>query len=202
MPRLHQILPPLQQNRTICLIGSQRLSLKRNLALRISGVCSAILINHSLSSISLANLWTGPSSGLSLFSPQGLQWVAERTGTNELQEFVSELAKAQPASLSSSQIQLWNPVPPERRAPLPPREMADVYIRRMQFLPLFRQFQLTIQSRLLWIFEYRYAIIPSRELYATVRTAIFSQPSCGSSLVCIIEHRLCHWRNGYITWRK
>jgi hypothetical protein len=103
-----------------------------NRAAHISGVQYFHNLNN-MNICSSQSLLIGPSSGLSLFSPQGLQWVAERTGTDELQGFIAELAKSRSPDTATKLTNLWIPTPSNSRFPFPPRELAGRYIRRKSF---------------------------------------------------------------------
>jgi hypothetical protein len=96
----------------------------------ISGVCSShVLPSRTYPQEFWYNL--GPSSGLSLFSPQGLEWVAARTGTDELQVFITNLARSQALETPSRLVEKWSPIAPGDRTRLPPRHLADKCIKRM-----------------------------------------------------------------------
>jgi hypothetical protein len=75
----------------------------------------------------------GSSSGFSLFSPQGLQWISERTGSDELIQFISTLLREARNCAPENATELWPPASPTERPtepePLPPREIADQYIQ-------------------------------------------------------------------------
>ncbi|KAI9730852.1 MAG: hypothetical protein M1834_005570 [Cirrosporium novae-zelandiae] len=97
-----------------------------------------------------SHFW-GPSSGFSIFSPQGLQWIAEKTGTDELQGFIAELANSQSTVVSTGFAQLCNPIF-ARRASLPPRFFGSINTA----IPLFDQ------ASFLQLYEKQYSSDPPR----------------------------------------
>ncbi|KIM94323.1 hypothetical protein OIDMADRAFT_135861, partial [Oidiodendron maius Zn] len=75
-----------------------------------------------------ASSFLGASSGLSLFSPQGLQWISESTGSNDLSEFISTLSKTNEGPWKVNNMDLWHSMLPSQREPLPPKEIADILV--------------------------------------------------------------------------
>lgn len=82
----------------------------------------------------------GSSSGFSIFSPQGLQWISERTGNTELKQYIKSVAKAHKATKISGKVELWSPMPASAREPLPPKDVADPWIRCKRHLEHFASF--------------------------------------------------------------
>ena len=76
-----------------------------------------------------SNSLTGASSGFSLFSPQGLQWISEKTGSNDLSESISRIASTK-TPWPIGQTEIWYPMSPLDREPLPPKQLADLYVSR------------------------------------------------------------------------
>jgi hypothetical protein len=93
---------------------------------RFIGMIVAFFI---ISECRVLNRTSGPSSGFSLFSPQGLKWISDRTGTNEIKQFIQTLAGARenpwPVSRSTD---LFHTMSPMEREPLPSKETADVFV--------------------------------------------------------------------------
>lgn len=74
--------------------------------------------------------YLGASSGFSLFSPQGLQWISEKTGSNELAKFISSISSnLQSYMPKNSSAELYRPLYPSEREPLPPKVVADHYVQ-------------------------------------------------------------------------
>ncbi|KAH8586014.1 fungal-specific transcription factor domain-containing protein [Bisporella sp. PMI_857] len=71
----------------------------------------------------------GASSGFTLFSPQGLRWISERTGSNELSELITSFGRGAGGPWSQPKVNFWHPIPPCDREPLPSRELADIYVQ-------------------------------------------------------------------------
>ncbi|RDW67544.1 hypothetical protein BP6252_08940 [Coleophoma cylindrospora] len=71
----------------------------------------------------------GASSGFSLFSPQGLQWISERTGDNDLTDFTSNLAKSAKGVSAPTPTNLWHSKTASDREPLPPKDIASQYVQ-------------------------------------------------------------------------
>ncbi|KAL3418749.1 fungal specific transcription factor domain-containing protein [Phlyctema vagabunda] len=64
--------------------------------MELSDRLSMIMINDKGSS-----QYIGSSSGFSLFSPRGLQWIWEKTGTSNLDKLISQVAQIDPAYFNS-----------------------------------------------------------------------------------------------------
>ncbi|KAF8251868.1 hypothetical protein K440DRAFT_647294 [Wilcoxina mikolae CBS 423.85] len=88
----------------------------------------------------------GSSSGFSIFSPQGIQWVNEKTGDTSFQQMVHEAKLAQqrrPCSIWKSDT--YSEIFDQRgRHPFPPRETASLLVRDFfrgfnMLFPLFHQ---------------------------------------------------------------
>jgi len=88
---------------------------------------------HTLKSSTL-----GASSGFSLFSPQGLQWISEKTGNNDLSQFIGKLARSGRGTSFPEQADLWSSLPPSEREPLPEKYIADLYVQCMYFNGLLK----------------------------------------------------------------
>lgn len=76
-------------------------------------------------------LTLGASSGFSLFSPQGLQWISAKTGSDDLSQFIGTLARSGRSESLSEQPDLWSSHSPSEREPLPTKYIADLYIQCM-----------------------------------------------------------------------
>ncbi|KFX86018.1 hypothetical protein V490_09269, partial [Pseudogymnoascus sp. VKM F-3557] len=71
--------------------------------------------------------FVGPSSGFSLFSPQGLRWISEKTGDHNFEQMIKEVSNScehPPAGGLST----FRPLPESEIEPLPPKDMANEYI--------------------------------------------------------------------------
>jgi hypothetical protein len=78
----------------------------------------------------------GSSSGFSLFSPQGLQWISKRTGSAELPHFIKSVIKSlkkggkrNKVFKANEKADLWSPIPQSSREPPPPKHLADQWIQ-------------------------------------------------------------------------
>lgn len=79
----------------------------------------------------------GSSSGFSLFSPQGLEWITQKTGSDELLRFLDELAVNVQASSDKITTELYRPLFASEREPLPPKHIADRYVDCMPIKHVF-----------------------------------------------------------------
>ncbi|KAL4805909.1 fungal-specific transcription factor domain-containing protein [Aspergillus unguis] len=83
---------------------------------------SALLVDDPQS------VYIGSSSGLSLFSPAGLKWIADTTGRTDLDELVRCTLKVHAETSLGRDPALWHPLPVQERRPLPPKTTADRYV--------------------------------------------------------------------------
>lgn len=72
-------------------------------------------------------LLLGSFSGLSLFSPIGLKWISETTGTTNIESFISDWINSEIPS-HARMPGIWHPFSPKEGASLPPKQTADHYI--------------------------------------------------------------------------
>lgn len=70
----------------------------------------------------------GGASGLTLFSPQGLDWIAEKTGSDELSRFIHTLATDVHTPPEKTATELYRPLFASEREPFPPKHIADRYV--------------------------------------------------------------------------
>lgn len=70
----------------------------------------------------------GGASGLTLFSPQGLDWIAEKTGSDELSRFIHTLATDVHTPPEKTATELYRPLFASEREPYPPKHIADRYV--------------------------------------------------------------------------
>ena len=68
--------------------------------------------------------FVGPSSGFSLFSPQGLRWISEKTGSRQFEDCIREVAHSCDAVVFPNTF-MPNAGEPE---PLPDKETANQYM--------------------------------------------------------------------------
>ncbi|OBT66534.1 hypothetical protein VE03_03670 [Pseudogymnoascus sp. 23342-1-I1] len=70
--------------------------------------------------------FVGPSSGFSLFSPQGLRWISEKTGNNDFEQVINEVSNTceQPTGDQAT----FRPLRENEREPLPPKDVANEYM--------------------------------------------------------------------------
>ncbi|RDW70180.1 hypothetical protein BP5796_08577 [Coleophoma crateriformis] len=85
-----------------------------------------------------ASQFVGSSSGFSLFSPRGLQWIAEKTGTTNLDKLLKQVLQLDPGtwdrgSWSGFTNLSWYPIPPSQREPAPEKAVADKYVEMFFF---------------------------------------------------------------------
>lgn len=71
--------------------------------------------------------FVGPSSGFSLFSPQGLRWISEKTGDNNFEQVIKAVSSSCEHQASSGQ-DTFRPLPESEREPLPPKDIANEYM--------------------------------------------------------------------------
>lgn len=78
----------------------------------------------------LALTHIGSSSGFSIFSPQGIRWVTEKTGDVDFARVVQFSHQAIQKSISSTSVtSMWNPLQEKDRMPLPEIETGKLYIK-------------------------------------------------------------------------
>lgn len=90
------------------------------------------------------SLTPGSASGLSMFSPQGLQWISERTGNFELPKLIKRIGKERQTNKAKTQLDLWYPLHESAREPLPPKHVADLWVRSKATLEVFGSLTETI----------------------------------------------------------
>lgn len=71
--------------------------------------------------------FVGPSSGFSLFSPQGLRWISEKTGNNDFEQVIKEVSNSCDNHMTTGQV-TFRPIPDSEREPLPPKDLANEYM--------------------------------------------------------------------------
>ena len=71
--------------------------------------------------------FVGPSSGFSLFSPQGLRWISEKTGNNDFEQVIKEVSNSCDNHMTGNQA-AFRPIPDSEREPLPPKDVANEYM--------------------------------------------------------------------------
>lgn len=71
--------------------------------------------------------FVGPSSGFSLFSPQGLRWISEKTGDNNFEQVIKEVSNSCEHQATDGQA-IFRPLQKSEREPLPPKDVANEYI--------------------------------------------------------------------------
>ncbi|OBT41934.1 hypothetical protein VE00_07468 [Pseudogymnoascus sp. WSF 3629] len=71
--------------------------------------------------------FVGPSSGFSLFSPQGLRWISEKTGDNHFEQVIKEVSSSCEHQATSGQ-DTFRPLLESEREPLPPKDIANEYM--------------------------------------------------------------------------
>ncbi|KAH8819212.1 fungal-specific transcription factor domain-containing protein [Xylogone sp. PMI_703] len=121
----------------------------------------------------------GPSSAFSLFSPQGLQWINDRTGSNELSQFISTLTQSSGHPVYRGPSELWYTLAPSEREPLPPKELAERYV--LSYLDTFNScFPLFDREVFLDHFERQYSGNPPQGVawYACINVVL-----CMGSLI-------------------
>lgn len=127
----------------------------------------------------------GPSSGLSLFSPQGLRWISERTGSNELSELITSFGRGAGGPWSQFKVNFWHPIPPCDREPLPSRELADKYV--LGFFDHFNSiFPLYNRASFDEFLEHQYSGQPlgGVEWYASLNVVL-----CLGSMILLVDER-------------
>ncbi|KAH8596020.1 fungal-specific transcription factor domain-containing protein [Bisporella sp. PMI_857] len=77
----------------------------------------------------------GSSSGFSLFSPRGLQWISKKTGNQNLERLIMQIRQLDPGtwdhgSWSRFLNVAWHPLPEGMREPIPTREIALQYVEQ------------------------------------------------------------------------
>jgi hypothetical protein len=154
---------------------------------------STLLIDDEGSSIFL-----GSSSGFSLFSPQGLQWIANRTGTTELPRFIKTMIKRLKKTLrtTAGPQDPWSPMPRELHEPPPPKRIADQWIK-CKLHPLLQYVNVPelIRSRLFRDFQCNVTFMQQGFFRCPLRTTIFSHTSFQHSMVRILQRSPCYRRH-------
>ncbi|RFU31904.1 hypothetical protein B7463_g4414, partial [Scytalidium lignicola] len=103
-----------------------------------------------------ASHFLGASSGFSLFSPQGLQWISDRTGSDELSRFITTLTKTGIRPLSHGPSELWYTLSPSEREPLPSKHVAERLI--LSYFDMFNScFPLFDREEFMELFERQYS---------------------------------------------
>lgn len=70
--------------------------------------------------------FVGPSSGFSLFSPQGLRWISEKTGNNDFEQVIKEVSNS--CEQPTGEQAMFRPLQENEREPLPPKDLANEYM--------------------------------------------------------------------------
>ncbi|KAG9233335.1 fungal-specific transcription factor domain-containing protein [Amylocarpus encephaloides] len=71
----------------------------------------------------------GASSGFALFLPRGIRWVSEQVGSQFWSRHVDGLCKAGEHLPPKGDSEFWHPMKASEREPLPPKHVADTYIK-------------------------------------------------------------------------
>ncbi|OAF63243.2 hypothetical protein VC83_00234 [Pseudogymnoascus destructans] len=71
--------------------------------------------------------FVGPSSGFSLFSPQGLRWISEKTGDDNFEQVIKAVSSSCEHRATSGQ-ETFRPLSESEREPLPPKDIANEYM--------------------------------------------------------------------------
>lgn len=71
----------------------------------------------------------GASSGFSLFSPQGLHWISEKTGNTDFEQTLKDVTSRCDSGLMADFPAVFKPLAERDREPLPPEELATEYMR-------------------------------------------------------------------------
>jgi hypothetical protein len=72
--------------------------------------------------------FVGASSGFSLFSPQGLNWISQKTGNRDFENIVKSISEDCDTGPVGGTHNFFLPLPVEQREPLPEKEVADMYL--------------------------------------------------------------------------
>jgi len=75
-----------------------------------------------------ASGFVGASSGFSLFSPQGLRWISEKTGSRDFEQTIKEVIDRCDSGLVVEFPVAFRALPENEREPLPPRDLATEYM--------------------------------------------------------------------------
>ncbi|KAG9245809.1 fungal-specific transcription factor domain-containing protein [Calycina marina] len=96
-----------------------------------------------------ASQFFGSSSGFSIFSPRGLQWIYKKTHSKDLEDLITEVRRLDPetwdqGSWSKYLNVAWYPLPESMRQPFPTREVALAYVEEYflsfnSIFPLFNR---------------------------------------------------------------
>lgn len=70
--------------------------------------------------------FVGPSSGFSLFSPQGLRWISEKTGNSNFEQVIKEVSNS--CEHHANAQDTFRPLKESEREPLPPKDVANEYL--------------------------------------------------------------------------
>ncbi|OCL06960.1 hypothetical protein AOQ84DRAFT_378139 [Glonium stellatum] len=89
----------------------------------LSDAMSSLFINGEGSSRFL-----GSSSGPSLFSLLALEWISECMGSTAVVNLINSFLDSHATGKRVNKSQLWHPSDADKREPLPPKKVADVYI--------------------------------------------------------------------------
>lgn len=81
----------------------------------------------------------GSASGFSIFSPRGLNWIAEKVGTDHFTKVIASIPRMSEKSFGFLGAQMWRPLSIEERGQLPPRETALIYVDGECRLPPYVQ---------------------------------------------------------------
>ncbi|KAF7593268.1 hypothetical protein BBP40_011725 [Aspergillus hancockii] len=89
-----------------------------------------------------SSTFIGSSSGLSLLSPAGLQWISNRTGSSALSDLIQRRVQSCPPL--SEAVRLWRDQDSKIQTPLPPKSIADHFVAYYfnifnNIIPLFRR---------------------------------------------------------------
>jgi hypothetical protein len=72
----------------------------------------------------------GSASGISIFSPQGIRWITEKTGSDDFARVVHFTGEAIHKSMGSDKnTTMWRPLQEQDRMPLPEVETGKIYIK-------------------------------------------------------------------------
>lgn len=76
---------------------------------------------------------TGSSSGFSIFSPRGLRWISEKTGSRDLERLVDQVFHLDPETWDQGCWNkfvdvTWHPIPQDQHEPFPEKDIALKYV--------------------------------------------------------------------------
>jgi hypothetical protein len=150
-------------------------------------VDSLLTMNNFLMSF----LTSGASSGFSLFSPQGLQWMSERTGNDALPQFISGMTRTMRDPMPNGTAELWHKISPSKLEPLPLKEIADVYV---QCRCLYLYLETSTKPSLIGFFDTFNGIFPlyDRATFDKYYDLQYSgQPPCGPAWYASLNIVFC-----------